>query len=558
MKRILWRLVALSTIASCTYPAPRGPAPPSNGNGGNGANGSGQPGPVGTNSGGGPPSPDGGAPASAQCKPLKSGGATSKWVYVGADGKLAYGTLPTGERLLDYSYAGYHGGGVALPTLAALDPAISPSGGDDTAAIQAEIDTVSHRTPDAHGFRGVVALAAGTFTLAGSLNISAGGVVLRGAGADGSGTLINLTGMPRTVINIAGNGKRQTSGTPALITDAYVPSGATSFHVDNPAGLTAGTPVLVGRPVTAAWVHFMGMDTLVRNGVPQTWLKPGDVIQADRTVTAVNGNQVTVDVPLSDSFDAQYVAPGATVVPYSFAGRIAEVGLEGMHVVAPPMSTAINQATFELLHIDAVINGWVKGVSGDGFINGMSIGGTAKWITVEDTAFLHTAPINGSSGYPADFSVGGQQVLFNRCSSQGDHVFAFVTQATDPGPNVVLNMTAHGNPTNLAPHQRWATGLLLDNIVAPTGGVDLQNRATAGSGQGWAIGFGVVFNSTLSTMLIEQPPGAQNWAIGSSGMVQAASTGAIDSPGAAVDPKSLYLAQLCERLGPQALTNIGY
>jgi hypothetical protein len=31
-----------------------------------------------------------------------------------------------------------------------------------------------------------------------------------------------------------------------------------------------------------------------------------------------------------------------------------------------------------------------------------------------------------------------------------------------------------------------------------------------------------------------------------------------ESQGTFVQPGSLYLAQLCERLGPQALTNIGY
>jgi hypothetical protein len=59
-------------------------------------------------------------------------------------------------------------------------------------------------------------------------------------------------------------------------------------------------------------------------------------------------------------------------------------------------------------------------------------------------------------------------------------------------------------------------------------------------------------------MLIEQPPGSQNWAIGSTGTVDPKSTGAIDSPGKAVNPGSLYLAQLCERLGPAAVTAIGY
>src|SRR5215470_13992629 len=41
-------------------------------------------------------------------------GQTSQWVFVGEDGKLAYKTLPDGDRIMDFSFAGYRGGGVAL------------------------------------------------------------------------------------------------------------------------------------------------------------------------------------------------------------------------------------------------------------------------------------------------------------------------------------------------------------------------------------------------------------------------------------------------------------
>jgi hypothetical protein len=88
-----------------------------------------------------------------------------------------------------------------------------------------------------------------------------------------------------------------------------------------------------------------------------------------------------------------------------------------------------------------------------------------------------------------------------------------------------------------------------------------MNLGTAGSGQGWAIGWGVIWNSTAMSLTVEQPPGAANWAIGSSGtlMPQPLPTnGVIDSPGKPVAPKSLYLSQLCERLGPAAIANIGY
>jgi hypothetical protein len=510
-----------------------------------------------------PPATDGGVATSGDsgaaltCAALVGDGAAGKWISIDANGKLTYATLPTGDRLLDYSYAGYGGGGVALPSLPTAQT-LQPSGGDDTAAIQAALDAVA-KLPLVNGRRGAVALAAGTFTLNGSLNIAASGVVLRGAGA--KMTTVNVGGTPRVVFTVGGTGSYQAMGKAATITDAYVPAGATSFNVDDATGLMPGMAVLVTRPVTTAWVHFMGMDTLTRNGMPQTWLKPGTSIRQERSITAVAGKQVTIDIPLADSLDANYVSPpGAGVQPYAFAGRISNVGIEGMHVVAPGMVTPINMPTFELLTIDATVDGWVRDVAAEGFVNGMSIGGTARRITVEDTSFTHTAAIDGSSGYPADFSIGGQQILLSRCASTGDHVFSIVTQATDPGPNVVLHFTAKGNPTNLAPHQRWATGLLLDNIESPTGGIQLMNRGNAGSGQGWAIGWGVLWNSHAMSLTVQQPPGAANWAIGSSGTLGSPlpSNGVIDSPAKAVAPASLYLSELCERLGPAAIANIGY
>src|SRR5262249_20034559 len=87
---------------------------------------------------------------------------TSQWAFVGPDGKLAYKTLPAGDRIMDFSFAGYKGGGVALPFVSAVQT-MSPSGQDDTAAIQAAIDAVSGRSPDANGTRAAVLLSAGTF-----------------------------------------------------------------------------------------------------------------------------------------------------------------------------------------------------------------------------------------------------------------------------------------------------------------------------------------------------------------------------------------------------------
>src|SRR5438876_4950921 len=111
--------------------------------------------------------------------------ATSECVHPGPYCKLVYKTTPAGDRIMDFSFAGYMGGGVALPDVAVVKT-IKPSGGeDDTETIQKAIDEVG-AMPMKDGFRGAVVLSAGTFTCAQTITISASGVVLRGSGADGA------------------------------------------------------------------------------------------------------------------------------------------------------------------------------------------------------------------------------------------------------------------------------------------------------------------------------------------------------------------------------------
>src|ERR1700749_2583239 len=74
-------------------------------------------------------------------KPAKTPAAThSQWVYLDRTGKLTYQHLKTGEKILDFSYAGYMGGGVQLPSFPVKKTVAPSSGEDDSTAIQAAID----------------------------------------------------------------------------------------------------------------------------------------------------------------------------------------------------------------------------------------------------------------------------------------------------------------------------------------------------------------------------------------------------------------------------------
>jgi hypothetical protein len=133
---------------------------------------------------------------------------------------------------MDFSHAGYMGGGVALPTLP-VKKEVAPSGGDDSATIQAAIDEVS-ALPLVNGFRGAVLLRPGTFHCSKEITLTQDGVVLRGSGSGKEGTLIEMNGEPHTAFVIEGKELSFPKETPANtfpITDAYVPAGTLTLSV---------------------------------------------------------------------------------------------------------------------------------------------------------------------------------------------------------------------------------------------------------------------------------------------------------------------------------------
>ena len=156
--------------------------------------------------------------------------AQSRWAHPGPHGKLVYAHSPKGDRIPDFSSAGYRGGGIALPNVR-LQRTVSPSGHDDTAAIQKAIDEVS-AMPLQGGFRGAVQLASGTFYCGQTISITNSGVVLRGAGLGKNGTTIVMTDSPHLALYIAGDLQQTGAGVETTIVNAYVPAGASVIHVE--------------------------------------------------------------------------------------------------------------------------------------------------------------------------------------------------------------------------------------------------------------------------------------------------------------------------------------
>lgn len=501
----------------------------------------------------------------------------SAWAYPGKNGKLVYKTTAAGDRLPDFSYAGYMGGGVALPDVAVM-LTVSPSGQDDTEPIQSAVNKIA-AMPIVNGFRGAVLLSPGVFTCSATITIPASGIVLRGSGAGRNGTTIKMSGnrhaafvIGRNTFNATGENEDAPAISPApveaaatRITDAYVPCGARAFTVADTKGFAKGDIIEIRKAITDSWVHLMQMDNLRRDGKPQTWIGKNRKEVIRRTITAIAGNTISIDVPLTDAFDARYLdPPGITVSRMPASNRIVQAGVEHLHVQCPPLEIDYGHAPYSGIRIGGD-DCWVRDVYFEETMNTTTLAGNR--ITMQQVVVTHTWPNLGASK-PTDFSIEGSQNLIDRCESTGDNTYFVWTSSLIPGPNVLLNCTFRGHGSRIQPHQRWSTGLLVDNCTVAGGGIDFMNRGVAGSGHGWTMAWAVAWNCVAQTYIIQNPPGAANWAIGCTGNREQTARlfdsspilaeGIFDSHNKPVTPQSLYLAQLSDRLGAPALANTGY
>jgi len=489
------------------------------------------------------------------CMAPLGGGASARdvisWISIGPNGALRYGSDRDGNQIPDFSAAGYEAGG-AIPNVETVERIAAPSGGDDTAAIQSAIDAASGRPVKETGFRGAVELGPGKYRVSDTLKIRASGVVLRGAGMDR--TQLNATASLDILILVEGSGAPRRTGNSRRIVANYTPVGGKTILLDSAADLSVGNRVFVQRPMTKAWIAAIGMDRIpVRsNGKTLQWA-PGASILSDRTIVAVHGNAIELDTGLTDAISLQ---DDGQVWRYRFEGRIERVGVESLSARlddnmprehargGESEARGVNFLTF-----GAAENGWVRNVSVTRFGSAIIFLSTASNITATDFTVVDAAPLKSHGALPAVVSIDGQKILVSNCRLEGGSYIAWATQSRAPGPNVVRECEAHGNRTLGQGHQRWATGLLFDNVKV-TGSLHLGNRGNAGSGQGWSAANSVLWNSSANTWLVENPPTARNWAFGMRGRQSSSSEppGEIVSPGRPVEPQSLYRAQLQDRL----------
>jgi len=500
-------------------------------------------------------------------------------VYPGENGKLVYvkhantQESNTDNLVIDYSHCGFMGGGVAIPDVP-VKATVYPRFGDDQERIQAAIDYVSGLEPDENGYRGAVLLKAGSYELEkallpgdDALQIKTSGVVLRGEGQGPGGTVLRTSFEKKHQV-IATRPQRPSIGTSnkTRISDPYVGSGVFGFHVEDASGYTAGDTIFVRFTPNQAWLDEIYANAYMSTG-DLDWDIGTYTINFQRIITHVEGDSITIHSPVILPMQTKF--GGGEIVKLNFSHkRLSRVGVENMRLVGTgitPTCPADDPNRLQTaVHYEYTEHSWIRGVTVLHTSNSLFKMWDAHYVTIEDCASIEPlGPKRAGYRYTFYFDAAASHNFCQRTyTDDGRH--DYVLGPRIPGPNVFLDGVSQRGGTQ-GPHQRWATGTLFDNLKLESL-IALEHRGSSGSGHSWAGIQSTIWNTESPNIICDTPTGHMNYAIGNTGTEVLSGyinntrpgvyRGYYDQHGTHVGMRSLYLAQLDDRLGAGGVENI--
>ncbi len=531
-------------------------------------------------------------------------------VSIGADGRLVYKPYSDkGDRVLDWSYCGYEKSEVPIPdvpVVETLQPLSGdahpfenmcyPKGSNSHEQIQAALDRVEAREPEANGFKGAVLLKKGTYYFGGTLKVGSG-VVLRGEGDGENGTvLIFNTSEGGDAIVVEGDGPvtDMDISKKVRIAQDYVPSGSIALNIEDASQFEAGDFVCVKKTVNEKWIDDLGMGERLwhirggKEGAKKSPWKPESYqFKHIRQIKAVNGSKITLDMVLPQSFDKQH--GGGEVYKVNVDKLGTQSGVEYLRIVSnyDTTITSNNKKTnFRNFSSGIVLtnesDSWVRNCTMMHFFkSAIMIGDNTRNITVRDCKSLKpVGPFGGGFRYPFFINGGTGHLIYQCFTEDGRH--DFVGGSRTMGPSAFVKCTAVRGGTS-EPHHRWGSGYLFD-CIKTDGEIGAFNRGDSGTGHGWAAANTLVWNADAQSVTVFDPEttGENNFAIGFTGEYKKEDfdpmqlwyantragywgtpqegkyygyalmgSGHIESPGKPVEPGSLFVQQLIDRIGKE-------
>ena len=495
----------------------------------------------------------------------------SERVYFGPDSNLIYTRDTLGNSIPDFSYAGYQNSEVSIPDVPVVKE-VAPVAGDNTDHIQSAIIELAKLPVDSiSGFRGTLLLSAGEYEVKGYVRVYESGIVLRGVGdgADPAGnTILKATGnspAARTVI-VAGGGtstswkdKDEASVVDIISDTVYV--GDRRFRVSDASYYNVGDNIIIYHPCSEQWLTAIDFGGTFSD---PPWNINEQPIVYNRYITDINNDTITIDAPVYNHLIRELAQ--SYIYKYTRKGIKTNIGIENLRIDIETTGGDDELHAWNAIDLYQIEDAWVRNCTMLHFVVSGIRSSTASRITVENCrAVQPVSVIEGTKRYNFNVYTASQLILFKNChASYGRHHFVSNGTSWTSGC-VFLDCTSSFAYTTSEGHRRWSTGLLFDNCIELNGPISdarllgLYNRGDWGTGHGWAAAHSVAWACDVAggQLIVQQPPTAQNYAIGCFGYVTGASPpapfpapeGYIEGANlAGLEPRSLFIAQLDERL----------
>lgn len=341
---------------------------------------------------------------------------------------------------------------------------------------------------------------------------------------------------------------------PVRISSQYVGTGSKSFVIEDASSFAIGDEIFVRRTPNQLWCDTLKMSTLSEIDPEATdWTPDSYIIDHPRIITDIQGNTVTVDIPVIDPMRELY--GGGYILHKLYNVSLQQSGVENMFITSVYASETDEEHGWTAIETSNAENCWVKNVTARYFGYAcVDLEENSSYFTIQDCALLDPKSItDGGRKYPFPIH-GGIGNLVQRCYARGGR-HSFATHSRLTGPHIFLDCYATETYADIGPHHRWAAGILYDNVYG--GQIRVQNRWDMGSGHGWAGVQNMFWNchSYMEEFKVESPFGGMNWGIGCTAQVKEGD-GFWESYGTPVITRSLYIQQLEDRLGYEAVLNI--
>lgn len=518
-------------------------------------------------------------PSYAHATPIDHANA-QKWqselVKIGAEGRLTYNKDRNGYILPDFSHAGYKNGDEPIPTggnvdkiLATLEP--SPTKQNDATRIQNAIRNAASAEKDANGIRGVILLKKGKYYLSqqAALNLNVEGIILRGEGYTnnpGESTVIyddydygrRSDTQPNwgTTLSIGNNngGNYWTTGrtqqTEVLDDTVHVGTYTVKIRYNQNNTWKEGDLIVLDFPVGDKWfatVDWGGntdsgkrWNTGMMNGISyHRYIKK---VEHDGTASTT----LTMDAPVFYSLaKANAAGSGLQVWKISQTNTYKNIGIENLRIqiLLPGSYTAKDEHhSTNVIRFSFAENCWAKDVVTAGFVQAEFVFTNSSRITVKDCFALDprgdlTITNGGERYYNFNFNDNSQLILLDNCYARGGR-HNYVSNGTSRVSGIVVyNCKSEFSRTSSEGHRLWTQGMLFDcyedfNPAGNFGVLGFYNRNNMGSGHGYSMAHGVMWNANTRTpsnfqanngysrtgnkgwFLNEKPPTAENYSIG--------------------------------------------